>query len=54
MIPSLASAPRYDVKIDSYEDLAFVGVAKRERAELITVVDGKITSISITKSVKGT
>ena len=50
----LASSRRYDVKIDAYEDLAFVGVAKRDRAELTpTVVDGKITSVDIIKSGKG-
>ena len=44
----LASSRRYDVKIDSFEDLAFVGVAKREGAvPTATVIDGKITSVDI-------
>ena len=41
-----ASSRDYDIKIDTFEDLAFVGVAKRITAVLTpTIVDGKITSV---------
>jgi hypothetical protein len=50
----LASSRRYDLKIDTYEDLAFVGVAKRITSVLTpTIVDGKITSINIINSGRG-
>ena len=50
----LATSRRYDVKIDSYEDLPFVGVAKRITAILTpTIVDGKITSVAITNKGNG-
>ena len=50
----IASSRRYDIKIDTYDDLAFVGIAKRTTAILTpTVVDGKITSVEITNSGKG-
>ena len=50
----LASSRRYDVKIDTFEDLAFVGTAKRATAALTpTVVDGKITSVEITSAGRG-
>ena len=50
-----ASSRDYDIKIDTFEDLAFVGVAKRITAVLTpTIVDGKITSIKITMNVKCT
>ncbi len=49
-----ASSREYDIKIDTYEDLAFVGIAKRVTALLTpTVVDGKITSVAIPNSGKG-
>ena len=49
-----ASSRDYDIKIDTFEDLAFVGVAKRITAVLTpTIVDGKITSVEITNSGRG-
>ena len=50
----LASSRTYDLKIDTFEDVPFVGVAKRTRAQLTpTVVDGKITSVEITNGGQG-
>ena len=49
----LASSRTYDLKIDTFEDVPFVGVAKRTRAQLTPVVDGKITSVQITNGGQG-
>ena len=50
----LSTSRRYDLKIDTFEDLQYVGVAKRITASLTpTIVDGKITGVTITNSGRG-
>jgi len=44
----------YDTTVDSVDDLAFVGIARAERAELTPVVnDGKITRVIIANAGRG-
>ena len=50
----LATSRLYDVKIDTYLDLQYVGVARRETAILTpTIKDGRIESIAITNPGRG-
>ena len=50
----LITGREYDVNIDTYQDLQYVGTAKRETAELTpTIADGKIQSVAITKAGRG-
>ena len=51
--PNITSR-RYDLAIDTFQDLPFVGVAKRITAELTpTIIDGRIVSVAITNPGRG-
>ena len=50
----LITSREFDISIDTYQDLQYVGVAKRETATLTpTIKDGKIQSVAITKAGRG-
>ena len=44
---SLAAGNTYDLAVDTFEDLEFVGTAKVKQAILTAIVDGKIVRVTI-------